>query len=75
MRFGKLPIGKKFVHEIGRLYIFEKKSLSSAYVLDPETLKPIHLTASFRRCDKKGSFVEFSKAVNVHPLEDEPAKC
>ena len=70
MRFDKLSLGQKFAHGVNaaRVSLFMKKSKSSAYVLDPINLEPIHLTVTFSRCDKRGSILGFSEAVQVHPL-------
>jgi hypothetical protein len=71
-RFDKLDVGQKFVCQLGStLYMFQKKSHSSAYVLDPESLAPtndVHLTAMFEKCDDHGSIMGFGKSVEVHPL-------
>jgi len=73
MKFAKLAIGKKFVVPEGGsllsdpqgppLAAYEKKSLSSAYILDSITLER---TSSSRYFHK--TFVGFSGALEVHPL-------
>jgi hypothetical protein len=66
MRFEHVRIGQKFFHAISskQYGVFEKKSLSSAYTLDP---------ASLGRCDVEFTAVPgilgFGKAVEVYPLE------
>lgn len=70
MKFDKLSIGHRFAHAVNgkQVCLFMKKSKSSAYVLDPINLEPIHLTLSFSRFDKRGSILGFAGAVQVHPL-------
>lgn len=68
--FGELSIGQKFLHVeairdstqvVGKF--FEKKSLSSAFVLAPGSLE----RTTDRRLFHK-TYMGFSKAVNVLPL-------
>ena len=51
-RFDWLAIGKPFVHVYSPTLIrmYEKKSLSSAYDLDPVTMKRTGVTKLFGRC-------------------------
>jgi hypothetical protein len=72
VKFGKLKIGDKFVSEasvfipgtgILALVAFEKKSLSSAYVLDSATMERPSCAAYWKK-----TYTRFSAAVEVFPL-------
>lgn len=72
MRFDKLKIGDKFVC-VGpgfllrtkhlALVAFEKKSLSSAYILESESLVRTSCAAYWNK-----TYTRFGGAVEVHPL-------
>lgn len=71
VKFGDLAIGEKFVHVVngggGQVYpqceFFAKKSLSSAFILDPRTLE----ISSSQRLSHE-TFMGFGKWVEVHKL-------
>jgi hypothetical protein len=68
MEFKDLVIGQKFVHGVGTsAAVYRKKSLSSAYVLDAESLEYI-TDDNFFHNDKIGSFIGVSGACVVYPL-------
>lgn len=72
MRFDKLKIGDKFVStapvflphtEHLALVAFEKKSLSTAYILESVSLGRTSCAAYWNK-----TYTKFSRAVDVHPL-------
>jgi hypothetical protein len=63
-RFEDLVIGEKFACAFGMsLYLFQKKSLSSAVTLHAQTMKPMQFSMF------SSTIVKFGRAAEVYGLE------
>ncbi len=68
MKFSQLQVGQKFVHSASGIpKLYEKKSQSSAWLLDSDTLQ--HMPSKvFPYSVRSQSFCGFTGACTVHPL-------
>ncbi len=68
MKFSQLQVGQKFVHSASGIpTLYEKKSQSSAWLLDSDTLQHMFSTKPFHSVGSQ-SFCGFTGACTVHPL-------